>query len=159
DLTDAALKLLVVRRGRAEELDAPIAHRANGGDDVVRRQGKMLYARPAIELEILVDLRLLFALRRLVDRELDPLIAVRHHLRHERRVLGRDILVVERDEILEAHHALVERDPHVHFSQFDVADTMVDMEQTGGVRLEARLARLKAWHKWTSIVATLDERM
>src|SRR5262245_37645608 len=74
DLSDAALQLLVIGRRRAEELDTAIAQRAHRGDDVVRRQREMLHARPAIELEVLVDLRLLLSFRGLVDRELDPLV-------------------------------------------------------------------------------------
>ena len=114
---------------------------------------------PPIEVEILVDLRLLLALRRLVDRELDPLVAVRHHLRHERRVLRRDVLVVERDEILEAHHVLVELDPDVHLPELDVADAVVDVQQSGRLRLIARLALLEAGQERAAIVPALDERM
>src|SRR5215468_7134991 len=70
DLPHATLQLLVVRRRRTQELHAMIAQRAHRGDDVVGRECEVLHARPAIELEVLVDLRFLLALRRLVDRKL-----------------------------------------------------------------------------------------
>ena len=68
-------------------------------------------ARPVVELEVLVDLALALALGRLVDRELDLPLAVRHHLRHERGVLGRDVVVAEVDHLGHPEHLLVERDP------------------------------------------------
>ena len=79
-----------------QELDAARLQRRDtvstmsfGGDRDV------LHAGAAVEIEVLVDLRLLLARGRLVDRELDPAVAVRHHLGHERGILGRDVLVVE----------------------------------------------------------------
>ena len=60
---------------------------------------------------------------------LDLPLAVRHHLGHERRVLGVDVLLGEVDHVLEAEHPLVEADPLVHLSQLDVADDMVEGEQ------------------------------
>jgi hypothetical protein len=51
-------RLVVVRVGRLEELDAAGAHLVDGAQDVVRRQRDVLHARAAVELEVLVDLRL-----------------------------------------------------------------------------------------------------
>src|SRR5204863_466964 len=76
---------------------------------------------------VLVDLRLLLTLRRLVDGELDATISIRHHLRHQRRVLGRDRLVVERDDLREPEYVSIELDPLVHRAKLDVADAVVDV--------------------------------
>ena len=95
-------------------------------DDVAGRQRDVLHAGAAVELEVLLDLRSPLALRRLVDRELDPPRAVLHDLRHQRRVLGADVLVVEVNELLEAEHLAVELDPLVHLAFLDVADDVVD---------------------------------
>ena len=119
----------------------------------------MLDAGTAIEVEVLVDLRLLLSLRRLVDRELDPLVPVRHHLRHQRTVLRRDVLVVEGDEILEAHHFLVEPDPDIHLAELHVADAVIHVLQAGFLRLEVRLLLHEPGHEQPAIVAPLDEGM
>ena len=66
---------------------------------------------------------------RLVDRELDPAVAVGHDLRHQRRVLGVDDLVVVVDQLGEAEHVAVEVDELVHLAEPDVADAVVDLEQ------------------------------
>ena len=83
----------------------------------------------AIPVEVLLDLALLLAGRRLVDRELDPAVAVGHDLRHQRAVLGVDDLVVVVDELGEAEHVAVEVDELVHLAEPDVADAVVDLEQ------------------------------
>ena len=106
-----------------------LAERRDRLDDVLRLHRDVLDARAAVELEVLLDLALPLALGRLVDRELDLPLAVRHHLRHERRVLGRDVLVREVRELREAEHALVEADPLVHAPELDVADDVVDRDQ------------------------------
>ena len=63
---------------------------------------------------------------RLVDRELDLPVTARHHLGHERGVLGGDVLVGEVDHLGHAHRLLVVLDPVVHTAELDVADDMVD---------------------------------
>ena len=99
-----------------------LSERGDRLHDVVRLHRHVLDSRTAVELEVLLDLTLALALRRLVDRELDLPLAVRHHLRHERRVLGGDVLVREVRELAESEHALVEADPLVHPTELDVAD-------------------------------------
>ena len=79
-----------------------------------------------VELEVLVDLRLPLALGRLVDRELDPALAVRDDLRHERGVLRRDLLVGEVDHLGHPEDVLVELHPALHLAELDVADDVVD---------------------------------
>jgi hypothetical protein len=71
DLPHARLQFVVVRRGHGQELDAAITERRHRRDDVVGGQRDVLHARADIEVEVLLDLRLLLARRRLVDRELD----------------------------------------------------------------------------------------
>ena len=67
--------------------------------------------------------------RRLVDRELDPAVAVGHDLRHQRAVVGVDDLVVVVDELGEAQDVAVEVDERVHLAEPDVADAVIDLEQ------------------------------
>ncbi len=88
----------------------------------------MLHARPVVVLDVLLDLALLAALGRLVDRHHD-LAAVPHDGRHQRRVLGADLLVVEVHELGEAHHVGVEVDPRVELATGDVADDVVDGDE------------------------------
>src|SRR5688500_12139062 len=61
DLAHSALQLLVVRRWRLEEFHAAIAERRHRLDDVVGREREVLRARATVEIEILLDLRLLLA--------------------------------------------------------------------------------------------------
>src|SRR5206468_12074729 len=77
------------------------------------------------------DLALAPALGGLVDRELDLPSAPRHHLRHQRRVLGRDVLVREVEHLREAHRLLVVLDPAVHAPQLDIADHVVGNVELG----------------------------
>ncbi len=84
DLTDPLRQVLVVGGRDREEANAALPHRLDGGDDVVRDQGNVLDARPAVELQVLLDLTLALALGRLIGRELDLPGAVLHDLRHQR---------------------------------------------------------------------------
>ena len=93
---------------------------------------------PRVELEVLVDLRLLARHRRLVERELDPVVAVGDDLRHQRRVVGGDVVADELGHVHEAHDLVVELHPLVHPAQLDVADAVVDrLEQPLGGALAA----------------------
>ena len=85
----------------------------HGGEDVVGGERDVLDARPAVELQVLLDLRLPPALRRLVQRELHLARPVRDDLGHQRRVLGRDVVADELGHVGEAHDAVVEVDPLV----------------------------------------------
>ena len=121
----------------------------------------MLHARPAVELQVLLDLRPPPALGRLVDRELDPPRAVLHHLRHQGRVLGADVLVVEVDELREAEHVLVEPHPLVHLAFLDVADDVVDRLQADRVEraraVAVRVERLVAGGEDAAVAVAVDE--
>src|SRR3954471_10449786 len=77
------LGVLVVAVGRVEELDAVGPQRVHGGQDVVGRDGQVLGTGAPVELEVLVDLALLLGDGRLVERELDPVVAVRDDLAHQ----------------------------------------------------------------------------
>ncbi len=95
---------------------------------------------PAVELQVLVDLRLLAGHRRLVERELDLAGAVGDHLAHQRRVVGGDVVADELGHVGEAHDPLVELHPLVHPAELDVADDVVDgLEEP--LRLQARVDR------------------
>ena len=59
DVAHTALQLRVVRMRHAQELDALITQLPHRVHNVVGRQRNMLHARSAIEIEILLDLRLL----------------------------------------------------------------------------------------------------
>src|SRR5690348_6906840 len=102
----------------------------------------MLYAGPAIELQVLLDLRFLFALSRLVDRKLHAMARISHHLRAQRGVLGRNIFVVERDELRKAEDAPVKISPGVHLAPPDVADAVIDVLQSRFNGVFEHLARL-----------------
>src|SRR5262249_1096836 len=99
DLADALRGLVVVRLGRRKEDHPAARHLVDGLDDVRALHGDVLCTRAVVELEVLVDLALALTLGRLVDRELDLPLAVRHHLRHQRGVLGRDVVVAEVDHL------------------------------------------------------------
>ena len=134
--------------------------RSNRGDDVVGADRHVLDARAAIKVEILLDLRFLLALRRLVDRKLHAVARVGHHLRAQRGVFGRDVLVVERDQLREAEDASVEVAPRVHLAPADVADAVIDELQAGLARVPMRLARLdEARHEDPGVAVALDERV
>ena len=75
-----------------------------------------------------------FALRRLVKRELDPVVPVRHHFGHEGRVFGRDVLIVEVLIERKAHHRGVKIYPTVHLVPAHVPDYVVHMQQPCGTR-------------------------
>ena len=129
-------------------------------DDVLGAQRDVLAAGRAIPVEVLLDLALLLARGRLVDRELDPAVAVGHDLRHQRAVVGVDDLVVVVDELGEAQDVAVEVDEGVHLAEPDVADAVIDLEQRqpaggrGGRRDLAVAGRERA-----VVVAPVDERV
>src|SRR5437667_109535 len=77
----------------------------------------VLDAGAVVELEVLLDLALALPLGRLVDRELDLAAPVRHHLRHQRRVLRLNLIVAEVDDVGHAEDALVKLHPGVHASE------------------------------------------
>ena len=115
----------------------------------------MLHARAAVEIEVLLDLGFPFSLGRLVDRELDPARSVRHHLRHERGVFGRDVLVVEMLELAEPHDVAVVGDVAVHVPQRHVPDHVVDVEERAG--LDPGAGRAIAGKERALVVRPVDE--
>src|SRR5688572_4285458 len=117
----------------------------------------MLCARPPVEVEVLLYLRLLLPLGRLVDRELHAPRAVLHHLRHEGRVFGGDILVVERDKLTETHDTSVIVDPLVHLSQLYIEHDMVNSCHTRRRPLDVAL--MVAWHERARVIIPIDERV
>jgi hypothetical protein len=125
--------VLVVGRRDGEELDAAAAHLGHGADDVAGGDGDVLGPGALVELEVLVDLRLALALGGLVDRELHEALAVADDLGHERRVLGRDVVVGEVDHLGHPEDVLVELDPGLHRAELDVADDVVDGQQHAAV--------------------------
>src|SRR5512133_2820890 len=158
DLADAALDLVVVRVRGVEEEHAPLLHRLDGADDVLALQRNVLHAGSVVELEVLLDLALALALCRLVDRELDLAAAVRHHLRHQSRVLGLDLVVAEVDDVRHPEDALVELDPVVHATELDVTDDMVERLQADARAGVAVLGRRDvAGQVGAGVLATVDE--
>ena len=132
----------------------------DGADDVGRRERDVLCAGAAVEVEVLLDLALALALGRLVDRELDLAAAVRHDLRHERRVLGLDVVVAEVDDVRHPEDALVELDPVVHLAELDVADDVVDVREADTGRGVAVLRdRDVAGQERAAVVGAVDERV
>ena len=91
----------------------------------------MLDPRPAVEIDVLFDLTASFAAGRFVDREFDPTPSTLDDLGHQRRILRRDIFVVEGYKLLKTEHTAIELDPLVHAPFFDVSDDMVDGKQSG----------------------------
>ena len=118
----------------------PLARSASTrGEDVVGRDGEVLGAGAVVELEVLVDLRLLLGDRRLVERELHAVVAVGDDLRHQRGVVGGDVVTDELGHVREAHHLVVEVDPLVHPAELDVADDVVEgLEQALGLAVLRR---------------------
>ncbi len=139
DVADAVGKRLVVGVWHAQELDAALAERAHRPDDVLGAQGDVLRSGVEVVVEELLDLALLLAGRRLVDRELDPPVPVRHDLAHQRRIVGVDHLVVVVDELGEAEDVPVVVDEAVHVAEPDVADAVIDLEQALAGRGRRRL--------------------
>ncbi len=118
----------------------------------------MLDAGAAVELQVLVDLRLLLGDRGLVDRELDLEGAVGDDLRHQRAVLGGDVVAHELLHVREAHDLVVEGDPLVHPAELDVADAVVDgLEGALGRRLDHRLGGDEAGQVGAVVAGALDE--
>ena len=126
--------LVVVRVRNLQEADAAPAKLGDRADDVPRRDRDVLSAGALVELEVLVDLGLAKALRRLVDRELDAAVPGGDDLRHQRGILGRDRLVGEVDHLHHPEDPLVEVDPFLHVAELDVADDVVDREQHVRIR-------------------------
>src|SRR6266513_236995 len=112
-----------------------------------------------VKLEILLHLRFLFAFGRLVDRKFYETISIAHHFAHERRVLGRDVLIVEAEDVSEAHHILVKLHPRIHLVPAYIAHAMIDILQTGLRRIVMRLPFAEARHEWAMIILPFDKEM
>ena len=82
-MSDAIEQCVVVCRRHAQKFDTALLQLRHGADDVVGGERKMLHAGAAIEIQILIDLALFLAGGRLIDRELDAIVAARDHLRHQ----------------------------------------------------------------------------
>jgi hypothetical protein len=55
-----------------------------------------------------------------------PVVAVRDHLAHQRRIFGRDVAADELGHVHESHDPVVEADPFVHLAQLHVADHVIE---------------------------------
>src|SRR5690349_985369 len=157
DVSDALLDGVVVSAGHAQELDAVVAQLRHSVHDVVSRDGNVLAARSLIELEILVDLGFLLAFRRLVERELDAAISVGDDLRHQRRVLGRDGLVVEGNQLLEPEYVGIVLHPLVHRAELDVADAVIHILETDAVGVATTREGNESRHEQALVVLAFYE--
>src|SRR5262249_41847263 len=119
-------RVIVVRRN-LEKLDPALLQIGNRRDDILGRDCDMLDPFAIVKIKILFDLRLLLSFRRFVDRELHKAIAITHDLAHQSGILGRDILVIEAQDVAETHHILIELDPRIHLVPANITDTMVDI--------------------------------
>src|SRR5205085_12387319 len=99
NVAHASGQLIVISRRNVQKLYAPPVQVVDRLDNVIRRERTMLDTFAVVEVEILFDLRLLLAFGRLIDRELNKAVPVAHYLTHERRILRRDILVVEGQDV------------------------------------------------------------
>ena len=117
----------------------------------------MLHTRTAVIIQILLNLRFAQSIRRFVDGEFDAATSTRHHFRHEGRILGGDVVVIEMDVLRESHHVFVEIDPVLHVSQFHVADAVIHvMKSDIGCRFRGRTGR-KAGHVESVVPAAVHE--
>src|SRR6266851_1395745 len=157
DLADAVLQLGVVGVGDGEELDSLLLQPGDGIEDVGRGEGDVLDAGALVEVEVLLDLGLAAAFGGLVDGELDEAVAVGHHLRHQSRVLGGDVVVVEVLVEREAHDVRVEVDPVVHGVPAYVADHVVDVEEADGVGYAVVLDGAVTGEEGAGVVGAIDE--
>src|SRR5207248_11020716 len=112
-----------------------------------------------IELEIFLHLRFLFAFGRFVDWKFYETISVTHDLAHEGRVFGRDILVVEGQDIFEPHHVLVKFHPRIHLVPTDVAHAMIAIKQSCFRWIVIRFPLLEPRNENTAVILALDEKM
>jgi predicted ATPase/DNA-binding Lrp family transcriptional regulator/DNA-binding CsgD family transcriptional regulator len=149
----------VVAVGGGEELHAPLGELVHGLANVRGRQGQVLDAGAPVVLQVLVDLGLALALRWFVERELDPVVAARDDLAHQRGVLGGDVVANELGHVREAHDPVVERDPLVHVAEFHVAHDMVKGDE-GRLRRGARASPRDVAGQVGAVVArAVDERV
>src|SRR5581483_8890382 len=160
DVADAVGRLVVVRVGRREEHHAAALQCLDCLDDVRRLDRDVLRAGAVIELEVLLDLALALALGRLVDRELDLPLAVGHHLRHQRGVLGRDVFVAEVDHLRHPEDAFVELDPVLHPAELHVSDDVIERQQPDAAVAVPRCRACDVARQVRALVGmTVDERV
>ena len=126
-LADPRTEVVVVAGRGGQELNPGRGHGPDAGHDVVGGQREVLYPGAAVELQVLIDLRLALADGGLVQRELHLPGPVRDHLAHQRRVLGGDVVADELLHVGETHDPVVELHPLVHPAELDVAHAVVDL--------------------------------
>src|ERR1700677_2880220 len=117
----------------------------------------MLYPGPVVVLEIFLNLRLLAPLGRFIEREFDPSVAVRHDLRHQGRVLGGNVLIVEVLIEGKAHDGGVEVDPTVHLVPAHIAYHVIYVKQACGTSQMVVALPDVSGEKGTVIVLALDK--
>jgi len=153
-------ELVVVAAGGGQELDPGRGHGPDAGHDVVGGQRDVLHAGTAVELQVLVDLRLALAGRGLVQRELDLPGPIRDHLAHQRGILGGDVVADELLHVREAHDPVVEVHPLVHLAELDVADAVVDLgEARPSARGPYRPGRDVPGQVGAGVTGPLDQRV
>src|ERR1035437_3254387 len=130
DLADTRRQHVVIDIRNAQELDSLGAQFQNGRNHVLGLQRNVLHARSAVGLQILVDLALALAGRRLVKGKFDGVRIVGHDNRHQGAVLGRDVLVVEADEAMKSEDAAVVLGPVVHLAEFNITDHVIDAQNS-----------------------------
>src|SRR5206468_2009069 len=92
-----------------------------------------------------------------VDGEFHPPRAVLHHLRHERAVFSRDVLVVERNKLREAHYPGIILDPVVHLAELDIEHLVINRLDPS--RHARHVALVIAGHERACVVIAVDERV
>ena len=119
----------------------------------------MLHAGRPVVVEVLLDLALAPPVGGLVDGQHD-LVVVPHDGRHQRRVLGGDLVVVEVDEGVEAEHLVVVVDPLVEVALLDVAHDVVEAGEADlGARGGRELRRPEPGGELAGVAAAVEERV
>ncbi len=155
DLAHTIRQHVVVGFGNLEEFDPTGLQPTHRVNNVIGEQSNVLDSRSAEEFKEFIDLRLLFAFGRFVDREFDAAITRGHNLGHKRGVFGANVVVVEAEHIRKAQNVFVPLDPGVHLAEFDVANTVVDFEQTD--RIARHVEGLESWVEIAFELIAIDE--
>src|ERR1700722_1802989 len=125
---NARIDRLVIARRRVLEAHPLCAHAIDRRADIIGSERNMLDTLAAINVQKLLDLRLLVPA--LVKRNADLAVGTGHCLRIQARGLPLD---VEESDLAEIEHALIELRPALHVAALDVVRQVIYMREPGAL--------------------------
>lgn len=119
----------------------------------------MLYPFAIVKIQVLLNLTFLFPFCRLVDGKFYKSISISHYLTDERRVSGRNIIVIKTEDIVKPHYILIKFYPEIHLVPTYINYTMVHIQKACWCRIIIWFPLPVPWQEKAFVIFSFYKQM